>query len=68
MSMVWSGMMTPSGYLATEDLAEDNRGRAPALGPRREALLITVVRQRVYVRPYQVLLRSGEGFFPLREG
>ena len=59
---------TRAVYLATEELAEETRKGAPALYPKRESLLLTVARQRVYFMPTQGLLRPEDELFPLKEG
>ena len=55
-------------YLATEELAEETRKGAPALDPKREALLLTAARQRTYFRATQGILRPEDKLLPLREG
>ena len=55
-------------YLATEELAEETRKGAPALDPKREALLLTAARQRIYFRATQGILTPEDELFPLREG
>ena len=59
-------MSTLALYLAKEELAEETRKGAPALDPRREALLLTAARQRVYFRATQGLLRTEDESFPWR--
>ena len=55
-------------YLATDELAAETRKGAPALYPKREALLFTAARQRVYFGATQGLLRPEDELFPLKEG
>ena len=51
-----------------EELAEETRKGAPALDPKREALLLTAARQRIDFRATQGILTPEDELFPLREG